>query len=159
MNSDNEYMNEHDVVFFEDYSIKIYKNDYDSISSLSSEKENLQIDYNVAVTIFNCIKEHCLYVEVNYFDKLVYADLEHYLCDIDDYEQFNISDFEEFYKGNIPIPYKNPNFEQWYSYHMNTLIDTYKYLNRLCRIYNIDNNTFYRFCLLGYNTSYLPSFI
>jgi len=160
MSSDNEYgYNEHDIVCFEDHDINIYKNDHESVSSLSSESKDNQIDYNVTCTLFNALKEHCLYIKVDYFNKLNYGDIEYYLSNIDSYEQFDISDFEEFYKGNIPIPYKNPNFEQWYSYHIHNLIDTYKYLDRLCKIYILDNNTFYRFCLLGYNTSHLPNFI
>lgn len=146
--------NEHDIVVFEDYKVKIFKNDDNSSINTSTTNTNDNISYDIISTVLKALKEISLYIEVGFFHNLTFDDVDEYLSNIDVYEQFDMHQYRDYYNTDfLQIKHKNPTFEEWCIYNMNTLTYSYEYMSRICETYYIENNTFYRFCLLGYNTS------
>ena len=143
------YMNENETVVFDDYDLKIVKQYSESDSSSSVTDYQSEVDYNNCCSLLRCLQEHFLYTESKFFDRLTFSDLEEYLGNIDEYEYFDEISFDNL--GGSRMKPKTLHF--WIMEYHDTLKESYAVLERIMRTKNMRNNTFYRFCLLGYNTS------
>lgn len=144
----NDTVYENDVVIFDDFKLKVMKLYSDSDSSSSCPDVQTTFEYDNCDSILHALKDHALYVEYGYFDKLKFTDIEEYLGNIDE------EDFSETFETNVTVVRKKPiSFQSWVSVNLEVLNDSYGYLERITKMKQIRNNTFYRFCLLGFKTS------
>lgn len=143
------YMNENETVVFEDFDLKIVKQYSDSETLSSISEIQTDVEYENCDSIFHAMKEHFLYSECGFFDRMTFSDVEEYLGNIDDYEFY-----EEIYFDNLGRSRKKPmTFHFWAMKYHDALKESYAYVERITKYKNVQNNTFYRFCLMGFNTS------
>lgn len=143
------YMNENETVVFEDYDLKVLRHYSDSDTSSSVPEVQSEVEYTNCDTLLRNLQQHFLYTEYGFFDRLTFTDLERYIANLDEYEYF-----EEITFDNLGGSRKKPvTFHYWVLSHDEKLKESYAYLERLMRMKNMRNNTFYRFCDLGYRTS------
>jgi len=151
-------INDHDTIVFEDFNIKVIKNDDGYASSDTSDDSYFSNDdNNIIFSILNILKEHFIYTESSFFNKLSFSEL---------FDYFNLSfsneeklDLYSYIPTPHPFPYSkkfiNSNFDVWVDFNFYKLKDSYLYLNRISKSFSIKNNTFYNFCILGFNSSSL----
>ena len=143
------YMNENETVVFEDYDLKVIRHYSDSDSSSTVSDVQSDVEYTNCDALVRNLQEHFLYTENGFFDRLTFTELEEYIGNIDEYEYFDEITFD-----NLGGSRKKPvTFHFWVLTHYEKLKESYAYLGRLMRMKNMQNNTFYRFCDLGYRTS------
>lgn len=149
-------INDQDIIVFEDFNIKVFKNDDGYANSDTSDDSSYFSinDNNIIFAILNTLKEHFIYTESCFFDKLSFSDLFDYFDSCTNDEKLNLY---SYIPTPHPFPYPkkfiNSNFDVWVDFNFYKLKDSYLYLERISKSFSIKNNTFYNFCILGFNSS------
>lgn len=142
-------MNENETVVFEDYDLKVIRHYSDSDTSSTISEIQSEVEYTNCDALLRNLQEHFLYTENGFFDRLTFTELGEYIGNIDEYEYFDEITFD-----NLGGSRKKPmSFHFWVLTYYEKLKESYAYLGRLMHMKNMQNNTFYRFCDLGYRTS------
>ena len=142
-------MNENETVVFEDYDLKVIRHYSDSDTSSTISEIQSEVEYTNCDALLRNLQEHFLYTENGLFDRLTFTELGEYIGNIDEYEYFDEITFD-----NLGGSRKKPmTFHFWVLTYYEKLKESYAYLGRLMHMKNMHNNTFYRFCDLGYRTS------
>ena len=156
---EHENMNdEYDIVVFEDDRLKFVKEvDFESDDEVEElDDEFVTSRYEDILTVYEMMKEHFMYSEVKYFDKVTLSHFNDYFNDT----QFDISHGLEI-DQEIPdfpiisVKIRKPNIYEWIGMHYDILKMSYSYMKRLCRGRGLPNNSFEIFCTMGYETSTL----
>lgn len=139
-------MNENDVVLFEDYNMKVLHCSASETSTEISETQG-ELEYDNLNYILYSLIDHFVYVEFGFFDKLKFLDVQEYFEQLDEFEYHDDP-------IDILVVLRKPlNFQNWVSYNLEKLKESYAYIERISRNRGMVNNSFYRFTLLGYKTS------
>ena len=146
---------ENDTIIFEDFKLKFIKD----TEPEEEEEEELQDEFvtqrNCDISsVFDAMKEHFIYTETKYFDKVTMSDFNDYFEDA----MFEVShgleidqDVPEFEQISRKI--RKPTIHEWVGMNLENLKISYAYMRRLSSNYRLFNGSFYAFCQLGYETS------
>jgi len=147
---------EYDIVVFEDDRLKFFKEVDEEPEDEIEEPDDEYITrrYDNIRVVYDMMKEHFMYTETRYFDKVTIYDFNDYFHDINCDLSHGLEIDQEIPEFEIiPVKIRNPTIHEWIGMHYNTLKLSYRYMRRLSNSCHLPSGSFEMFCTLGYETS------